>query len=282
MTRPEIRDIAAEEVVIASRGTGASVRRALDRVDAVLEKPVRLVLDPASDIRIGRSAIRRVVLEAAVLGRVVGRRDDDPVREAIVSVPVVGQDRVRQRRRGREAVAGIDQDVHPVGHEDLERGPERRLRERVRVAADEQRPGDPLGPPVSRHARARRDDVRFVERRRERGAAVPRGPERHPLGRDTGIRVVVVVGGDQAIDVDEHRRVGRATGTLVDGHGCRQPSVQATDSTATAAETPFSETSRGSDLAASPASSSVVVVATISPPPATEATRDARWTPTPL
>ena len=53
----------------------------------VLEDPVRLVLDPARDVGVGRAAVGRVVLEAAVLGRVVRRRDDDAVGEAAPARP---------------------------------------------------------------------------------------------------------------------------------------------------------------------------------------------------
>ena len=39
------------------------------------------VLDPLRDVGVGRAAVGRVVLEAAVLGRIVRRRDDDAVGE---------------------------------------------------------------------------------------------------------------------------------------------------------------------------------------------------------
>jgi len=42
---------------------------------------VRAVLDPARHVSIGRSAVGRVVLEASILGRVVGRCNDDAIRQ---------------------------------------------------------------------------------------------------------------------------------------------------------------------------------------------------------
>ena len=129
---------------------------------------------------------------------------------------------MRQRRRRREAVGRVDEDVDAVGDEHLERGPERGLRERVRVAADEQRPVDPVGPAGTGDGRASGDDVRLVEGRRERRAAVPGRAEGNALGGDSRIRPLVVVGGDQPIDVDEHRGVGRPAGEFVDRHPSRQ------------------------------------------------------------
>ena len=43
------------------------------------EQLVRGVLDLPRDVGVGRAAVRRVVLEAAAFGRVVRRRDHDPV-----------------------------------------------------------------------------------------------------------------------------------------------------------------------------------------------------------
>jgi hypothetical protein len=95
------------------------------------EQPVRLVLDPARHLAVGRSTVRRVVLEAAVLGWVVRRYNDDPIRPTAGVVPVVGQDRVRHDRRGREAVSGVDLHVDAMRDEHLDRAAERRLGQRV-------------------------------------------------------------------------------------------------------------------------------------------------------
>ena len=70
-------DVVAARVTRARRSSGT--RR--DAVEARLEQRVGLALDPAGDVGVGRAAVRRVVLEAAVLGRVVRRRDDDAVGE---------------------------------------------------------------------------------------------------------------------------------------------------------------------------------------------------------
>ena len=56
--------------------------------------------DPAGGVGVGGAAVRRVVLESAVLGWVVRRGDDDPVRQVIVPAPIRHQDRQRDRRGG--------------------------------------------------------------------------------------------------------------------------------------------------------------------------------------
>ena len=50
--------------------------------ESASSKALAVRLDPAGDVGVGRSAIRRVVFEAAVLRRIVRRRDDDAVSEA--------------------------------------------------------------------------------------------------------------------------------------------------------------------------------------------------------
>ena len=197
-------------------GASALERHAGDAVEAVrarcLEDPVRLVLDPARDIGVGGTAVGRVVLEAAVLGRVVRRRHDDAVGEAAAgrTVAVGDEDRVRDRGGRRVAVGGIDADVHPVRDQHLERRPPRRLGERVRVAADEQRPGVALGGPIAADGLGRGQDVRLVERGLERRTAVAGRAERDPLGRIGRVGADVVVRGDEGVDVDEVRRERRA------------------------------------------------------------------------
>ena len=124
---PEIRDVGAHEVVVRGLCTRPLERDASDAGKPVrtlrLQDPVGLVLDPARDIRVGGPAVWRVVLEAAVVGRVVRRRDHDPVGEAGRTPPVGPEDGVRDGGGRREAVGGIDPHVHAVGDEHLEGSP---------------------------------------------------------------------------------------------------------------------------------------------------------------
>ena len=170
---------------------------ALDPAQASAQQLVRRILDLPGHVGVRRAPVGRVVLEPAVLGRVVRRGDNDAV-GAGAAARVVREDRVRDRRRRRVAILGIDRDVDAAGDQHLDRGPERRFGECVRVAADEQRPVDPLRVAVAGDRLADREDVRLGECSRERGTAMARGPERHRLGGIGRIRVLVVVRPDQA------------------------------------------------------------------------------------
>ena len=77
----EVVHVAAEEVELAGgvRGQGVGQRDALDAAQAVLEQFVGAVGDPAGGVGVGGAAVRRVVLEAAVAGRVVAGGDHDAV-----------------------------------------------------------------------------------------------------------------------------------------------------------------------------------------------------------
>ncbi len=55
------------------------VRESTDAPQLLRDQLIRSRLNPTRDAGIGRASGRRVVFEAAVLGRIVRRCDDDPV-----------------------------------------------------------------------------------------------------------------------------------------------------------------------------------------------------------
>src|SRR5262245_34462018 len=79
------------------------------------------ILDPARHSCIGGPAARRIVLEAAIFGRIVRRRNDDPIRKACGSLEVKGEDCMRDCRRRRTAVIEIDHGLYAIRREHLER-----------------------------------------------------------------------------------------------------------------------------------------------------------------
>ena len=165
---------------------------------------LRAARSPASSIQPVTSVsagppLRRVVLEAAVVGRVVRRRDDDAVGQPASCGRGCGRgSRARPPASAciRRRAAIIDLDA--VGGQHFERARERRLRQRVRVDAEEQRPVDALLAAVLADRLADREHVRFVEAAFERRAAVARGAEGDALRRQRRIGPPVVVGGDAA------------------------------------------------------------------------------------
>ena len=215
--RAEFLDVGAH--VIAAPHLRVLVAHAPDAVEPRLEQRVGRLLDPAGHVGVGGPAVRRVVLEAAVAGRVVRRGDDDPVGGPATAAAVVGEDRVRDHRRRRRAVVGVDDDVDAVRAEDLDDRARGRLGERVRVAAEKQRAVDPLGLAVAADRLGDREHVRLVEGARGRGAAVAGGAEADALAGLGGVGLLVVVGGEQRIDVDQGGGVRQLTGVRVDAHG---------------------------------------------------------------
>ena len=214
--RLEVVDVGAH--VVAALHLGVLEPDPLDALQVRLEQLVGGVLDRAGHVGVGGAAVRRVVLEAAVAGRVVRGRDDDAVGRPAPAAAVVGEDRVRDHRRRRGAVAGVEHDVDPVRAEHLDDRARRRLGERVRVAAEEERAVDALRLAVARDRLGDRQHVRLVERAGGRGATVPGGAERDALGLLRRVRALVVVRRDQRIDVDQVVIAGQLPGAGVVAH----------------------------------------------------------------
>ena len=127
---------------------GLLERHALD-VPEIAEQLVGAVSDGVGDVRRSRAAGDRIVLEAAIGRRVVGRGHDDAVGQAFagetlgaVGGAVVGQDGLGHDRGRGEVVTGVDAHGHAVGDEHFDGGLPSRLGQGVGVAADVQRAGD--------------------------------------------------------------------------------------------------------------------------------------------
>src|SRR5437899_11291427 len=90
------------------------------------QQRVCALLNPIRHVAICRSAVRWVVLESAVLRRVMRRGDDDAVSEPIGAAAVMHQDYPRNRRSRRHAVAALNERLDSVPCKDLERSALRR------------------------------------------------------------------------------------------------------------------------------------------------------------
>src|SRR4029077_14846760 len=92
---------------------------------------VRPALNPSRHRPVGRAATRWVVLEAAVLGWIVRRRNHDAIREVLLAARVVNEYGPRNHRCWSEAVVSLDHRLHIVRGEDFERGALGRARQGV-------------------------------------------------------------------------------------------------------------------------------------------------------
>ena len=195
---------------------GALVQHARDRgalhtVEACGDVLVGALGNPIRRLRRRRAAGGRVVLEAAVARRVVGRGHHN----AVGLAAGVGQDGVGDGRGGSVAPFSVDKHRHPIGDEHLERGDHRRLGQGVGVAADVDRPVDALAAAVVHDRLRGGQDVRLVKRVVQGRAAVAGGAEGDLLVRVVRVDVAGVVGGDHLGDVDEVVLAGGLSGALV-------------------------------------------------------------------
>ena len=121
----------------------ALVQHARDRCPLHAFQPgaqvlVRAASNPIGGLSIGRSTGRRVVFEAAIAGRIMGRGNHNAIGAR------VGQDGMADRRGRRVAAALIDANLHPIGQQHLKGGDHGRFGQRVGISADENRPSNAL------------------------------------------------------------------------------------------------------------------------------------------
>ena len=180
---------------------------------------VGAVLNPLGGVCIRGAAVRRVVLEAAVIGRVMRGRYNHPIRQAALPAGIIGQDGVGDYRRGRVAHLGVNHDFHVVAGKHLNRAVERRLGKRVRVHPHEEGPINAGLFAVFINRLADGKHVVFIKAAVQRGSAVPAGAKCHCLGRVLRVRVQGVIGGNQARDIDKRFKRGGFSCEWVNGHG---------------------------------------------------------------
>ena len=172
------------------------------------EQRVGAVLNPLGHVGVRRSAVRRVVLEAAVLGRIVRGRDHDAVGEVGRAAAVVGENGPRDDRRRRDAAVALEDGLDTVRGQHFERGALRRLGQRVRVLAHVERTIDAVSAPVVADRLRDRRDVRLGERAVERRAAMPARAKAHELARVARVRLPFVVRLFQPRQIDQDRLRG--------------------------------------------------------------------------
>ena len=119
---PQVVDVGQDKVFLV-RGPcldGRGERHALHAAVSAAQQFVGPVLDPVRHVGVGGAAVGRVVLEAAVLGRIVRRRDDDAVREVLLAAAVVDEDGSGDDRGRGDAVVALDDRLHSIARQDLQ------------------------------------------------------------------------------------------------------------------------------------------------------------------
>ena len=173
------------------------------------EQRVGAPLDPLGDGGVGRTAVGRVVLEAAIGRRIVRWRHDDAVCEAAAAAAIVHQDGVRYGGGGGVFAAGRDQSLYAIGGKYFQRALESRRRQRMRIDADIERPIDTLLLAVFADCLRDGKYVPFVEAALQRCSAVTRGAKCHALSGFGGIGPQASIGIEQLGHIGQRCRRGR-------------------------------------------------------------------------
>ena len=214
----QIGDIGVQVIVSAGVLKRPGQRHPLHLPETAAQNLVGPLGDRRGGIGVGRPPIGRVVLEAAVAGRVVRGGNDDPVRQSLGTVAVVAEDGVADRRGRGIAIRRINQHHNIIGGQHLQRRDPGRLRQPMGVAAQEQRPGGALRGTVLGDGLSGGQDMGLVERRIQTGPTVPGGSERHLLVDVLGVGLHGVVRRHQVGQVDQIFGLRRLSGAGVGRH----------------------------------------------------------------
>ena len=171
---------------------------------AVSQQVVSAVLDPLGHIGVGRPAIGRVVLEPAILRRVVRGSDDNAVGESVAAGAVVNEYGTRDDRRWREPLVSLDYRLYVICCEDFECCALSWPGKRMRVFAHVKRAIGCLRAPIIANGLGDREDVRLGERAVEGRSPVPAGAEADSLRGMIKIRPAFEILLFEAGQIDQH------------------------------------------------------------------------------
>src|SRR5258708_21103742 len=133
-----------------------------------------------SHFGISRAAVGRVVLEAAILGRIVRRRDNDAISQVFLASAVVNENGSRDHRRRSYTFTFLDDRFHVVRRQHFQRGRLRGSGDPVRVFSHiEWAVGSLLSPVVANGLR-NRQYVPFSESAMQTRTAVSPSAQPHP------------------------------------------------------------------------------------------------------
>ena len=211
---PQVPDVFLSKIERTRRGGAlrALIRDPFHVPIAIPQQFIRPFFDPPGGVGVGRTAVRRVIFHAAILRRIVRRREDQAVRQPGRAGAIVIEDRERNSGRRRRRVIRRNKDVHAVSREHLERGALRRRRDGVRVLSQIQRPGVTARAAIFDDGLRDGGDVGVSECAVQRSATMATGAERDGLLGVAGIGLLFVIGAFESRGIDEQRARGRLAG----------------------------------------------------------------------
>ena len=162
---PQILNVRHHEVLLVCRVCldGGRKGQTFDAGVALAQQSVGPVLDPRGDVEVSGTTVGWIVLETAVLRRVVRGRDDNAVGEVPCTIPVVNEDVPRDDRCRRDAVALLDDGLHCIGRQHLQCGALGRRGQGVCVLPHVEWAVDALTVPIVTNGLRNGENVRFGE-----------------------------------------------------------------------------------------------------------------------
>src|SRR5437879_318782 len=147
-----------------------------------------------SYISVGRPAVGRVVLEAAVLRRVVRWCDDDAIGQSLLAAAVMHNNGARNNRRRGHAIVALDDGLDEVGREHLKSGSLRRAGESVSILAQMEWAVGALHAAEVADRLGDRQNMGFRERATQRRASVAARAEGNPFVAvgEVGLTLIVL------------------------------------------------------------------------------------------
>ena len=166
----QILDVGQDQVFLVNRRRldGRGERHSLHLGVAAAQQLVGSTLNPGGDVGVGWTAIGRVVLEAAVFGRIVRGSDDDAVGEVSIAAAVVDEDGPRDDGRRRHTVVTLHDGLDSIRGQHFDRGVLGRSGSGVRILSYIERTVDPFTAAIVADGLRDRQDVSLGERRTER------------------------------------------------------------------------------------------------------------------
>ncbi len=169
---------------------------------------VGTVLHPLGDLPFGGATVGRVVLEATIFRRVVGRSDHHAVgARCRLAGPffarVVAQDGVGDDRGRGEAEASLNAGFNAVGRQHFDGAGKGGFGQGVGIHTDKQRASDAGLLAILHQRLGHRQNMGFGKGIVQGAATVAGGTKGHPLLGATHVRLVEVVGADQTGDVGQ-------------------------------------------------------------------------------
>ena len=169
-------------------------------------------------MQIGGPCVRRIVLEATVVRRIVRRSDHDTVGEPAFSSAVVTQNRVGDGRRRRVGSSFRKHHLDAVSSKHFQRTCKCRLGQRVSVHPKEDRTVDVLQLTVIANRLSDCEDVPLVKRAVECRSAMAGRSEDDLLPRVARVWAQLVVCSDELRNIHQDGGGSRLSGGGIDFH----------------------------------------------------------------